>query len=582
MTQHEFRVLRFFCENSGPITQRIISEELNVSLGTVNSTISKLKEKGYVTEDYQVLSEGIKAMEPYKVKNAIILAAGMSTRFVPFSFEKPKGLTGVKGEVLIERQIRQLKEAGIEEIVLVLGAMMEKFLYLVDKYGVKVVLNKEYRHKNTHSSLYFSRDFLKSTYICCADNYFPKSVFHKYEFHSLYSTIYMDGVLHGERGVFTDSKGLIVATQRPAVDQWVMNGYAYFNKDFSDKFKPILEQIYDAPGTDGLYWEQVYAEHVSELPLYEERYTSQQVIEFDSIAELEAFDPEYIKYNSIAMIENICSTLKCVPGDIHRIRPIKKGYTNHSFSFICKGESYVYRNPGDISWIDRKSEKKALEYAKQQGIDDSYIYADDAVGWKISRFIDITDDFDFADPKCLQRLCSILRNMHANPINCGKRMDYMDEAIKLLEDIKVLDSEAYQIALSQLDGIKRIDETIKSDNWPIQMIHNDLYEDNLLISGDQLYLIDWEYAGDADIGFDICKLFVKNDAVGSDIDKWLCYYFQRTPTAAEKRHIIGCAAVSFFYWFIWALYMVKRGNDYADLMLAYMTIFKRYQKEFYS
>ena len=584
MTQNEFKVLRFFCENSGSSTQRMISEELDLSLGTVNSVISKLRKKGYVTECYQVLPEGIKAMEPYKVKNAIILAAGMSTRFIPFSYEKPKGLTVVKGEVLIERQIRQLKEAGIEEIILVLGAMLEKFLYLVDKFDVKVVINKEYRHKNTHSSLYFSRDFLKSSYICCADNYFPKSVFHKYEPHSLYSTIYMEGVLHGERGVFTDSKGLIVATQRPSVNQWVMNGYAYFNKEFSDKFKPILEQIYDTPGTDGLYWEQVYAEHVSELPLYEKRYSSQQIIEFDSIAELEAFDPEYIKYNSIALIENICSTLKCVPGDICEIRPINKGYTNHSFSFICKGKSYVYRNPGDISseWIDRKSEKKALEYAKQQGIDDSYIYCDDETGWKISHFINITDDFDFANSKCLQMLCQTLRKMHDNPITCGKRMDYMDEAIKLLAGIKTLDVEAYQIAVSQLDNIKKIDEIIKSDNWPIQMIHNDLYEDNLLISGNKLYLIDWEYAGDTDIGFDLCKLFVKNDAEGFDIDKWLYYYFQRTPTASEKQHIVGCAAVSFYYWYIWALYMVKCGNDYADLMLKYMTVFKRYQKEFNS
>ncbi|WP_288155380.1 NTP transferase domain-containing protein [uncultured Sharpea sp.] len=57
----------------------------------------------------------------FKVDNAIIMAAGTSSRFAPLSYEKPKGLVEVKGEVLVERQIRQLREAGIEDIVLITG-----------------------------------------------------------------------------------------------------------------------------------------------------------------------------------------------------------------------------------------------------------------------------------------------------------------------------------------------------------------------------------------------------------------------------------------------------------------------------
>lgn len=584
MEKTEFEVLRYLCENRGETTQRIIAEATELSLGKVNQTISSLRQAGYITEDYRVTDDGLKIMECYKVDNAIILAAGMSTRFVPFSYEKPKGLTVVKNEVLIERQIRQLREAGVEEIVVVLGHMMEKFLYLVDKFDVKLVLNNEYRHKNTHSSIYFARDYLKNSYICCADNYFPQSVFHRYEYHSLYSTLYMEGVWHGERGVTTDSKGLIIATQRPAVDQWVMNGYAYFNQEFSSKFKPILEAMYDTPGTDGLYWEQVYAEHVDELPLYEKRYTSEQVMEFDSVAELEAFDPDYIKYNGIALTKNICATLNCSPSDIREIRPIQKGYTNRSFSFVCKGQTYVYRNPGAISseWINRKSEKRALDIAKKLGIDDSYIYADEETGWKISHFIEATDTFDFSNVENVKSLCEMLRALYEKPLTCGRLMDYMYEATQLLKSIKSIDEEAYQVGIEQMQDIQAIDRAIKADGWPIQLVHNDLYEDNLLVSENKLYLIDWEYAGDTDIGYDLCKLFVKNDAKGDDIDKWLAMYYGRKPTPEERRHIVGCAAVSFYYWYIWALYMVKRGNDYSDLMLKYLTIFKHYQKEFYA
>ena len=57
--------------------------------------------------------------------NAIIMAAGTSSRFAPLSYEKPKGLLQVKGEILIERQIRQLQEAGISDIIVVVGYMAE-------------------------------------------------------------------------------------------------------------------------------------------------------------------------------------------------------------------------------------------------------------------------------------------------------------------------------------------------------------------------------------------------------------------------------------------------------------------------
>ena len=50
------------------------------------------------------------------MRNAIILAAGKSQRFAPFTYEKPKGLFKVRGEILINRQIEQLIEAGVNHI----------------------------------------------------------------------------------------------------------------------------------------------------------------------------------------------------------------------------------------------------------------------------------------------------------------------------------------------------------------------------------------------------------------------------------------------------------------------------------
>lgn len=582
MNKSVFTIMNFIYEQREKcLTQRIIAEGCKVSLGTVNAIISEIRAMGYIDDDYKLTEDGYLAMSPYRVDNAVILAAGMSTRFVPFSYEKPKGLTVVKGEVLIERQIRQLREVGIKEIILVLGHMMEKFLYLMDKYDVKVVVNNEYRYKNTHSSIYFARDYLKNSYICCADNYFPNNIFHRYEYRSIYSVVYMPGIWRGERGVYTDDNGLIIKTQRPAVDQWVMNGYAYFDTDFSKGMIHALSEMWNTPGSEGLYWEQVYAEHVEELKLYAVKYEDDQILEFDSVAELEKFDPEYIKYNDIEMTRNICKIFNCSSADIHEIVPIEKGYTNKSFVFSCGNARYIYRTPGSISaaWIDRKSEKQSLEIAKRLGIDDSYIYEDEKEGWKISSYVETTDTFDFKDITHVKMLCELMRKLYSSSTSCGKLWDYLYETKQLLLKIKKIDEQSYSAAADVLEQIEAIDRSLKNDAWPIQLVHNDIYEDNLLVADNKLYLIDWEYAGDSDIGFDICKLFVKNRAIGEELDMWVSYYYGRIPTEHERVHLIRCAVVSFYYWYVWALYMVKCGNDYSNLLMQYMEIYKMYKKE---
>ena len=129
----------------------------------------------------------------YRVENAVIMAAGLSSRFAPISYEKPKALICVRGEILIERQIRQLQEAGIKEIIVVVGYKKEQFQYLEKKLGVKVIENKEYLVKNNSSSIYAAKDYLKNTYVCSADNYFSENPFEQEVDESYYSVLYAEG-----------------------------------------------------------------------------------------------------------------------------------------------------------------------------------------------------------------------------------------------------------------------------------------------------------------------------------------------------------------------------------------------------
>ncbi|MEG0759687.1 MAG: NTP transferase domain-containing protein, partial [Raoultibacter sp.] len=140
------------------MAQREIAAVCDVSLGTASAVVSGLKEEEYLSADgSEVTDEGLRQLKPFKVDNAVIMAAGFASRCAPLSYERPKGLFLVLGEVLIERQIRQLQEAGIEEIYVVVGYMKELFFYLEDKLGVHIVVNDDYFRRNNTSSLYAAR-----------------------------------------------------------------------------------------------------------------------------------------------------------------------------------------------------------------------------------------------------------------------------------------------------------------------------------------------------------------------------------------------------------------------------------------
>ena len=152
--------------------------------------LSALREKGWVAD--QITESGYQALEEYKVDNAIIMAAGFGLRSLPLSRIVPKGLYEVRGEVLIERQIKQLQQAGIREIVVVVGYLKEKFAYLQEKYGVVLIENDDYYRYNNISSLYAAKAYLKNSYICCSDNYFNVNVFSAYVYDSYYSCKYTE------------------------------------------------------------------------------------------------------------------------------------------------------------------------------------------------------------------------------------------------------------------------------------------------------------------------------------------------------------------------------------------------------
>lgn len=119
LSQNQFKVINALNKQS-ELTQRELSSETGLSLATVNATCKECETAGLI-ESGRLTIAGIAALKPYAVDNAVILAAGLSSRFAPISYERPKGLLKVRGEILIEHQIEQLQAVGIRDIVIVVG-----------------------------------------------------------------------------------------------------------------------------------------------------------------------------------------------------------------------------------------------------------------------------------------------------------------------------------------------------------------------------------------------------------------------------------------------------------------------------
>lgn len=236
------------------------------------------------------------ALAPYKMENAVIMAAGFSSRFRPLSDICPKSLLPVKGDVLMERQIRQLQEARIENIYVVVGYKKEMFLPLEAKYGVHVIENPEYTVKNNISTLYTVRPYLGNTYICSSDNYFPENPFSSHEFCAYYSACYAKGSTD-EYCLATDDNGRISQVTIGGENSWYMCGHACFDRKFSQQFAAFLESDYTLPGRENYYWENLYMDHIEELDLKMKKFSSNHILEFDTLEELQQFDPFYAEHS---------------------------------------------------------------------------------------------------------------------------------------------------------------------------------------------------------------------------------------------------------------------------------------------
>lgn len=576
ITKKQFEVLNVLRTAENP-SQRAIAHATGASLGTVNRVVKELEAEGLV-KDGAVTPAGFEALHPFKVDNAVIMAAGLSSRFAPISYEKPKGLLCVRGEVLIERQIEQLQEAGINNITIVVGYKKEYFFYLESKYGVSIVINDEYASRNNHASLMKVRERLGNTYICSSDDYFTLNPFEPYVYAAYYSAQFAQGDTK-EWCMATGAQDVIKSVTIGGSNAWYMLGHVYFDRTFSKRFVEILEAEYDRAETKDKLWEELYIDHIKELSMSMRKYPAGVINEFDSLDELRAFDPHFIENVDTDIFDNIARVLGCTKAEIRDVYPLKQGLTNLSCHFKTDAGEYVYRHPGVGTelLIDREGEVAAQTVAKTLGLDDTFIYEDPERGWKISHFIPGCSQLDPRDPVQVARAMQMARALHGSDVTVERTFDFYDEAKRyerLLLEKGPIDIPGYHEMAAKVD---RLEACIRAENSPTCLCHNDFFMLNFLIdASDKYYLIDWEYAGMSDYANDFGTFCVCCELDGREVDAALEAYFGRTPTLEERRHNLAHVQLAGWCWYLWSLLKESEGDFVGEWLYVYYRYADRY------
>ncbi len=601
---------------SPSITQRELAEQLFLSLGTVNNLIKECLHAGYLESTaegrYQVTSAGLDFLEPFRVDGALFIAAGFGSRFVPLTFETPKGLLEVQGERMIERQIRQLHQAGIRDITIVVGYLKEKFEYLIDKYQVTLLYNPEYSNKNTLATLYHARKVLKgrNMYILSSDNWMRENMYHTYECGAWYSSARMPGET-SEWCLSYNKKGMITDVTVGGHDAWVMYGPVFFSREFSDTFLPVLEQYYEQPGTEQFYWEQVYVDLLKgeakkrlsraksgaassaapsaapfsvppaeSLAMYINRQPDNQVYEFENLEELRLFDSTYQNRSNNKAMELVSSVFQVPESEIVHIRCLKSGMTNKSFLFQIHGKHYICRipGPGTELLINRMQEKSVYDTVAPLGITERVLYFNGENGYKISEYYEGARTADCDSPEDISRCMALLRRFHQAGLHVDHCFD-LRERISFYEGLCMahggIPFEDYGDIRRQMNQLL---DCVEGLHRPKVLAHIDPVMDNFLILKDQqIRLIDWEYAGMADPILDIamCAIYSYYDF---DRGEALLECYLERPAAEEERFVLTAfMALSGFLWSLWAVYKSALGEEFGE----YTIIMYRYGKTGY-
>ncbi|MCP1101369.1 CTP:phosphocholine cytidylyltransferase-like protein/thiamine kinase-like enzyme [Aequitasia blattaphilus] len=572
MNIQEYDILNELQRKEGQ-KQRELAKSTKYSLGKVNSSVKMLLEEGYITKDMKLTSKAEKEFEVKRPENAIILAAGFGLRTIPLNLEIPKGLVEVKGEALIERLIKQLHEAGVYKIDIVVGFMKEQYEFLIDEYGVNLIYNEEYKRKNNLYSLKMVEDKINNTYILPCDVWCRDNPFSERE---LYSWYMITQRMTRDTFFRLNRKMELVRIKEPEMGN-EMIGISYILPEEAKLIRKNISKFTEDSFYDNAYWEETLFEN-SKMRIQPRIIPDNDVHEINYYEQLREID-DNSKHLSTEAIQKITEVFDCTTDDIVEVDVVKRGMTNRSFLFSVRGERYIMRIAGEGSnlIVNRYQEYEVYQKIKEYDFCDPVIYMSPDEGYKITRFIEGVRQCEGDNEEDLKRGMETVRNFHEKKLQVEHFFDFK-EKINYYESLWQGTPSVFRDYHETKEKVFELIDYVNTLERPIALTHMDAVVDNLLMTEDKVYLIDWEYAAMQDVHVDLAMFAILISYTREEADHLMDIYFQGNVTEEIRIKIYAYMAICGFLWSNWCEFKRIEGTEFGDYNLEQYRYAKKYYK----
>ena len=558
------------------INQRILAAQTGYSLGIVNRSIKELISEGYLDEEIRPTEKALREAKEKAPKNAIILAAGFGMRMVPINTETPKGLLEIKGERLIERTIRQLHEVGITEIYVVVGFMKEQYEYLIDEYGVDLIVAPDYATKNNLHSLKTAADHLSNSYIIPCDIWCEKNPYSRNE---LYSWYMVSDLVDDDSTVRVNRKQELVVQKEQAGGN-AMIGICYLLETEAEIVRERLEELGRDSRYDGAFWEETLYQK-DRMIVTARVVHAADAVEINTYEQLREIDSDSSQLQNDA-IQVICQALGARPDEVTNITVLKKGMTNRSFLFSCKDKKYIMRIPGEGTdqLINRRQEAAVYQTIAGRKICDEIAYINPENGYKITEYLEGARVCDAENEEDLQKCMKKLREFHGQKLKVDHSFELFGQ-MEYYESLWEGTPSAYKDYEKTKEHVLQLKDYIEANAGEQVLTHIDAVPDNFLFvkenGKEETRLIDWEYAGMQDPHVDIAMFCIYSLYKKEQVDHLIDLYFEGNCDERTRIKIYCYIAVCGLLWSNWCEYKRKLGVEFGEYSLRQY----RYAKDYY-
>lgn len=562
-------------------TQRNLAATCGMSLGTINRMIQRALDQHYLLrldDGLRVTDEGLVFLEPYKVKNAIVLAAGFTSSALGTVDEIPGGFLKVKGEIMIERQIEQLQDRGIFDITLVVGYQMEAYDYLVDRYGVTLVYNPDFATINNYASLYHAADKLDNTYILVADTYIEKNFFNLYEATSWYCCVYCEGDTN-DWCVSTSPMGWIKNIRVGGKDSLTVVGPAYLNREMSERLKILLNDYYGRGEATHYYWEEILKENFNDFQMKANVQTG-YVYEFNHLDQVRHYDESHYDDLKREIIAHFPSAAPLLVEDIESIELLEDEWDSEMYRFDVREDAYVIRIPGEeeVSLYDHASVKHVYDILAPLEVAEELLDSDVSSGVRITRFADESHYVDPMNDRDLSDSMQLIRQIHDRKLRIDRHYDIRrmfslyETLVEQTGDVPFRDIEEMKRKMGRLLFLKA------HLNVDPVLCHGDyLYANVIRKKTGGLFITNWEFSGMSDPLMDVAMFGIDANFDPERLHLALRLYLGRDPDEQEIVRLHLYAALGGMLWSMWGLHKKRHGLDLGD----YPVRMYRFMKDYY-